>query len=423
MKKIFMLVILLALAISLAACTEDRPDERTRLEGGLFYTLSPDGDFYTVTRAESLSEEYTVLAEIDGIPVTAIGNNAFLGNEALKRITLPEGIKSVEAYAFDDCTSLIEISLPSSVELINFNAFSDCESLVEIRFPASLKTVKKGAFKNCASLERVYINSALTEIGNSAFELCQSISEVHIDDLNSWATVKLGDYMSTPMNYAKAVYSQGVPVTELTLTVPKIEDKAFYKFPGLESLVFADGVLDIGISAFSNCTSLKSVVIGDSVRSIDTSAFNNCVGLKYLKIGTGLKSVQGLAFYNCVNIESMDIKDLALWCDIDFYLDDTGSANPLQYADEFCINGVAVGDVLIIPEGVELIRSLAFIRFKGTEVRLPASLKAIEVSTFYDTNVKVLRFMGGMNAWSALYARIESNNFNGVKQVYVHGKD
>ena len=47
----------------------------------------------------------------------------------LKNIVLPEGITSINEFAFGSCTTLQTIELPSTLKEIKANAFNKCESL------------------------------------------------------------------------------------------------------------------------------------------------------------------------------------------------------------------------------------------------------------------------------------------------------
>ncbi len=72
---------------------------------------------------------------IDGYPVTTIADSAFHspGLEGdLHSITLPSTLKTIERYAFQECTGLTEITIPSSVTYIGQDAFDSCTSLVKV---------------------------------------------------------------------------------------------------------------------------------------------------------------------------------------------------------------------------------------------------------------------------------------------------
>lgn len=57
-----------------------------------------------------------------------IGKNLFKGLDKVKSVTLPDGIKSVDATAFEGCTSLKDLSIPASIDT---NDNSELKSRVE----------------------------------------------------------------------------------------------------------------------------------------------------------------------------------------------------------------------------------------------------------------------------------------------------
>ncbi len=61
--------------------------------------------------------------------VKKIGNFAFEGCSALKKIVIPEGIKEIGDWMFGDCSSLEEVVVPESVDEISWSAFNRCPKL------------------------------------------------------------------------------------------------------------------------------------------------------------------------------------------------------------------------------------------------------------------------------------------------------
>ena len=106
--------------------------------------------------------------------LTNIGGSAFAGCTSLSSITIPNGVKTIDAEAFYGCTALTSITISSSVETIDANAFVDCALLQEVIFESGsqLKTIAGGAFKNCEALSAFVMPSGVTTIGNRAFEGC-----------------------------------------------------------------------------------------------------------------------------------------------------------------------------------------------------------------------------------------------------------
>ena len=60
--------------------------------------------------------------------LSKIGKNLFKGLDKVKSVTLPDGIQSVDATAFEGCTSLQDLSIPS---VIGFNNNSELKGCVE----------------------------------------------------------------------------------------------------------------------------------------------------------------------------------------------------------------------------------------------------------------------------------------------------
>ena len=68
-----------------------------------------------------------------------------------------------------------------------------------------------------------------------------------------------------------------------------------------------EGVIQIGESAFQDCTSLKSVSIPDSVTSIGDFAFYGCTSLKSISIPDSVTDIGWRAFFGCTNLTSVTI--------------------------------------------------------------------------------------------------------------------
>ena len=62
------------------------------------------------------------------------------------------------------------------------------------------------------------------------------------------------------------------------ITMPgckKIEERAFYQCPQLETVEFTNSIQSIGLMAFSDCTSLKNITFPKSLTQVKTWAFSN----------------------------------------------------------------------------------------------------------------------------------------------------
>jgi hypothetical protein len=113
--------------------------------------------------------------EIDGLPVTAIGDSAFYktdtnGNRIdikLVSLTIPGSVNKIGDNAFNSCSNLVEILFKDSgLETIGKNAFKGCDQLATLNFPVTLTAIGEGAFYGCkkyAPVLPVAITSILTD--------------------------------------------------------------------------------------------------------------------------------------------------------------------------------------------------------------------------------------------------------------------
>jgi len=104
---------------------------------------------------------------------------AFAYCTALTSIEIPASVETIEASAFQNCTSLATVTFEqgSCLKTIGggyekdygyyYGVFADCTALTSIEIPASVETIEASAFKNCTSLATVTFEqgSCLKTIG------------------------------------------------------------------------------------------------------------------------------------------------------------------------------------------------------------------------------------------------------------------
>lgn len=248
---------------------------------GLKYKADDDGNI-TITGFKSKAKSLTIPAEIDGKPVTAIGEAAFQENTTLEKIVIPEGVESIGDMAFYDCENLSDITIPSTVQDFGMMAFIESawlnnkvadnhyvvvnDVLVSANYvvgtatvPDGVKRIGSGAFAG-ALVFSVKIPDSVTQIDTGAFMLCM------------------------------ALYRITIPAS-----VESIGDAAFSMCLSLESVDIKPGVKTIGEAAFV-ATSLKAVKIPESVESVGNSAFSLCDSLKTVIISKSVKTIGTEAF-------------------------------------------------------------------------------------------------------------------------------
>ena len=165
--------------------------------GPLTYTITSSNEI-TITDCDTSATSVDIPSEIDGIPVTSIGNSAFYFCSSLTNIIVPSSIMSIGNSAFYGCSSLTSIVIPGSVKEIGETAFGSCTSLKEVILEEGVETIGEQAFSGnyayqaCEVLERVSLPSSLKSIGRRAFYECSSLKEVHYAGTeDSWGRVSI----------------------------------------------------------------------------------------------------------------------------------------------------------------------------------------------------------------------------------------
>jgi hypothetical protein len=158
----------------------------------------------TITRYTGPGGAVTIPGIINGLPVTAIGTAAFLGNPKLTSVTIDDNVSSLgmEAFrncsglrlvtigkgvttignlAFDSCKSLTNVAIGDGVTSFGENAFSGCSSLANIRTPRLVTSIPDQAFQGCSNLTSITIGASVTNLGNNAFENCSGLSGIYFE--------------------------------------------------------------------------------------------------------------------------------------------------------------------------------------------------------------------------------------------------
>ena len=117
-----------------------------------------------------LTGTVTIPSEIDGFPVTTIGENAFLSCKNITEFVLPEHLHTIGAGAFRECESVLQFNIPENVKAIGNRAFERCKSLVSINWPSKVSVVPDSCFKFCTALDALELPLGVTKIDRYAFE-------------------------------------------------------------------------------------------------------------------------------------------------------------------------------------------------------------------------------------------------------------
>ena len=164
MKKRFLSALLvMALALTLLPATALAADVAYPVTGGNIYFDPATG---TITGADYEVTAVQIPAQINGVAVTSIGDEAFTECYSLNSVTIPGSVKSIGSGAFV-FTAIKELTIPEGVVSIGESAFY-ATGLTSVTFPASLTSIGASAFMSSALTSATFLNGN-TEIGGGAF--------------------------------------------------------------------------------------------------------------------------------------------------------------------------------------------------------------------------------------------------------------
>lgn len=256
----------------------------------IFYTYSPEKGGYVVTsNAVTYSREAAIAGNIDGIPVVAVGENAFIGNESITgTLYIPGSVKEIGSGAFAACTSLTGLRLDEGIEIIGSGAFSGDKSLSgDLAVPSTVTAIGDGAFMDCSGFDGGLYILGKTAIGERAFYGCSGLKELAFISALSIGKSAFGNCTGLKGDLI------------IPDSVREIGDEAFYNCSGLDGTLVILGAETIGERAFKYCSSLRGdLILPSTLKSIGKCAFAHCSGFDgTLVLSSSLSSVEKGTFY------------------------------------------------------------------------------------------------------------------------------
>ena len=323
-KRVLSLLLVLLMVVSLvpisALADRSNTDVAYAVERGNIYFDKAKG---TITDCDGSVTKASIPAEIDGVAVTSIGEDAFLSCTSLTGVTIPNSVTRIGDRAFRNCTSLASIDIPNSVTDIGNFAFSGCTSLVSINIPNSVTRIGDSAFSGCTSLASIDIPNSVTDIGNFAFSGCTSLASIDIPNsvtsignyafqgCTSLASIDLPNSVTSTGDYA---FQGCTSLTNVDLkSCSYIREKAFQGCTSLKNVTFSANLSSIGDFSFEGCTSLETINV-NKVSSIGNSAFSGCTALTTVYLPTSVKTIGNGAFRYCTSLADVYYAgDAAQW--------------------------------------------------------------------------------------------------------------
>lgn len=263
-------------------------------------------------KIDSEDEKGTVDVTGIGFPYGGSGWKNGIDSCTFETVVIPNTVKSIGGYTFNDIKSLKYVEFESGTKIDNYYrggiSFSGCINLKRIGVNGSDKLPSVGSgqcslpsscFEGCSSLQSITIPEGITEIQIDAFKDCTSLKQVSIP--------------STIRDIDMGVFSNCSNLTSVKFGLnkngkSKLSSLGDYGFIGGWAGVFegckklekidlplSEGDCDIGDRCFKN-SGLKGVNIPASVKKIGTEAFAG-TKLEENALKTPKGEAYGIAFF------------------------------------------------------------------------------------------------------------------------------
>lgn len=348
MKKYAAIILSFLLMLAVSSAQAEEPVEY--VSGSYKYVLLQDGTACITDYTNSTVFSLTIASELDGIPVTAIGDRAFTYLYNMRTVTIPDCITTLGVNPFVNCESLTNIivypshptlatidgvlfdkvekrlicypyihstryEIPQGIRIIGDEAFAYCASLTEVIIPDSVSTIGSRAFMTCRSLSQVDIPDSVVNVGGNPFSSCFKLTTIRVSGAHPVLTMTDGILYD---NVTKTVICCLTTRKGSSYTVPTgtlhIADYAFYYCESLTSIILPDSLVSIGDRAFSGCLWLSFIALPEGVVSIGESAFYDCFFLQTVSVPASVTHIGPFAFWNCKSLTVTPGSAAEQWC-------------------------------------------------------------------------------------------------------------
>ncbi len=167
-------------------------DDQYFVEDGFRFVVTSDSTV-SVAPLESGQYETNNVLEIPAkvthsgkqYSVTGIADKTFMNTSKLNAVSIPEGIVTIGAHAFDGSAIYQDLTLPSTVTTIGEAAFNKTTITGLDLTKCKVTDIPSQAFASCSLLKKVSIGSSVKTLGEGAFQGCRLVNSLDLSAATS----------------------------------------------------------------------------------------------------------------------------------------------------------------------------------------------------------------------------------------------
>lgn len=271
--------------------------------------------------------------------VNEIYQKAFIGNKYLESVYIPNSLKTMGDYVFQNCSSLnyLEFEDGFSIDRLYFT-FENCVNLKTAIFPSDSKVdLFYGTFRNtglthcelpdyvdniqyifrsatnlknvelpkylnymgennfsCSGIESIVIPDNIKKIQQGDFHDCENLKYIDLNNVTSLSV----------MSFANCTSLESIDLTNITYYVNNPKTGTFAGCDNLNKFYFNKDTEGTNIleESYNGNETLETIVVGNSIKQIQSRAFADCTNLTTALISDSVTQIADTAFENCNNL-------------------------------------------------------------------------------------------------------------------------
>lgn len=281
-------------------------NEGKKLAAGIFANITS-----TDTKYVANGDGSNGVLDLTGMGYTEIPNEVFKNNKSIKKIIAPAGSFIFQNNSFEGCSNLTEVDFSKVTGTLTLNsACFRSTGISTITWPTNTDTnvsINASAFENCSSLTSLTLPAKTNALGDNAFKGTGLTSVTAAGDLASLTTIGKACFsgLTSLSSFDFSKFTALTRISEsafsgsgtlggtvkLPSTLSNVDNSAF-SGSRITDVEFNSSSIDLKSKSFYGCMSLDTVIFKTNNcawrdNSNEAGCFGKCPALTELQLPTG----------------------------------------------------------------------------------------------------------------------------------------